>query len=178
MRIMYGILGFAMLLSLPPASADEPASRRPSAEQIVERLAPPPSGGKTRGYRGLQVEGATEAPAAPPSLDLEVNFEFASARLSNDAKIVLDNLGQALKNPSLAQASVRVVGHTDAKGSDAYNLTLSQERAAAVARYLSSEHGIAGQRLTTEGKGRSELFDRDDPYSALNRRVQIIRIAN
>jgi outer membrane protein OmpA-like peptidoglycan-associated protein len=105
-----------------------------------------------------------------------VNFEYASAKLSPDARIVLDNLGQALNHASLQNARIQLVGHTDAKGGDAYNLTLSRQRAQSVANYLSGQHGIAAKRLTVEGMGRSQLAVADEPYSALNRRVQVINL--
>jgi outer membrane protein OmpA-like peptidoglycan-associated protein len=172
--------GFAILLGTLAfsLSAQEAGNRKPNAEQIVERLATPAptSQGRTRGWRGVTVEAADSQPGAAPSIDLEVNFEYASAQLSSDARIVLDNLGQALNHASLQSARIKLVGHTDAKGGDAYNLTLSRQRAQTVANYLSNQHGIAAQRLTVEGMGRSQLAVVDEPYSALNRRVQVINL--
>ena len=157
-------------------SAQESVGRKPNSEQIVERLSAPVGQGKTRGWRGVTVEGGDAQPVAAPSIDLEVNFEYASAKLSPDARIVLDNLGQALNHASLQNARIQLVGHTDAKGGDAYNLTLSRQRAQSVANYLSGQHGIAAKRLTVEGMGRSQLAVADEPYSALNRRVQVINL--
>ena len=158
-------------------SAQESGSRKPNAEQIIERLSPPPaSQGRTRGWRGVTVEAGEAQTAATPSIDLEVNFEYASALLSADARIVLDHLGQALNHSSLQNARIKLVGHTDAKGGDAYNLTLSRQRAQSVASYLGSQHGIAAHRLTVEGMGRNQLAVADEPYSALNRRVQVINL--
>lgn len=177
MRLYVSLIATASILVSQTLLADETATRRPSSEQIVERLTAPgeQQTSRTRSWRGISVGNPAEqhAPAAP-SLDLEVNFEFASARLSADARSVLDSLGQALNNPALAQSQIRIVGHTDAKGDDTYNLALSRERARAVAQYLGSQHGIASGRLSTEGKGRSELLMPADPFSALNRRVQVI----
>lgn len=157
-------------------SAQESDNRKPNAEQIVERLTIPASPGRTRGWRGVTVEAGEPQNKAAPSIDLEVNFEFASALLSSDARIVLDHLGLALNHASLQSARIKLAGHTDAKGGDAYNLTLSRQRAQAVANYLSNQHGIAAQRLTVEGMGRNQLAVVNDPYSALNRRVQVINL--
>ena len=167
------ILVGAHALSL---SAQETGGRKPNSEQIVERLAAPAAQGKTRGWRGVTVENSEAQAASAPSIDLEVNFEYASAQLSPDARIVLDNLGQALNHASLQSARIQLVGHTDAKGGDAYNLTLSRQRAQSVANYLSNQHGITTKRLTVEGMGRSQLAVADEPYSALNRRVQVINL--
>lgn len=169
--ILLGTLAFSL-------SAQESGSRKPNAEQIVERLsAPAPaSQGRTRGWRGVTVETAEPQNVAAPSIDLEVNFEYASALLSADARIVLDNLGQALNHASLQNARIKLVGHTDAKGGDAYNQTLSRQRAQSVANYLSNQNGIAAQRLSVEGMGRNQLAVANEPYSALNRRVQVINL--
>ena len=170
--------GLAVLISTQTLSlsAQEASGRKPNSEQIIERLAAPVSQGKTRGWRGITVEGGEAQAAAAPSIDLEVNFEYASAQLSPDARIVLDNLGLALNHASLQSARIQLVGHSDAKGGDAYNLTLSRQRAQSVANYLGSQHGIAEKRLAVEGMGRSQLAVADHPYSALNRRVQVINL--
>ena len=55
-----------------------------------------------------------------------------SAELQQDAQITLQQLGTALKDPSLAKYSFTIAGHTDAKGSPEYNQKLSERRAEAV----------------------------------------------
>ncbi len=67
---------------------------------------------------------------------------------------------------------VTVEGHTDAVGSDAYNLELSRSRARAVRDYLVQRHGIDGARLKTVGYGEARLVEAADPTAAVNRRVQ------
>jgi outer membrane protein OmpA-like peptidoglycan-associated protein len=68
-----------------------------------------------------------------------------------------------------------IEGHTDAVGSDAYNLDLSKRRAVAVALYLVNQMGISPDRLAVAGKGKTEPLT-DDPYDAANRRVQFARM--
>jgi outer membrane protein OmpA-like peptidoglycan-associated protein len=146
---------------------------QPSSREIVEQLQP-------RGIsaRGISVQGGREKPAAPPSINLEVNFEYGSAVLSADAKIVLDNLGHALSDPSLLTARIEIAGHTDAAGGEAYNRDLSRRRAQAVADYLVREHRIAPGRLAIEGYGKSRLLDKANPLSSVNRRVQVVNLGN
>ncbi len=69
---------------------------------------------------------------------------------------------------------VQVEGHTDADGSDAYNLALSQRRAQAVVDWLVAQ-GIAAERLTALGKGESEpvASNATRDGKALNRRVEL-----
>jgi outer membrane protein OmpA-like peptidoglycan-associated protein len=51
--------------------------------------------------------------------------------------------------------NIEVAGHTDSKGSDAYNMKLSQQRAEAVRNFLISR-GVAADRLTAKGYGESQ----------------------
>jgi len=146
------------------------AQAQPSAREIVEKLQPQIT------PRGISVQGGRERPSAPPSIDLAVNFEYASAVLSPDAKIVLDNLGQALNDTSLVNARIRIAGHTDAAGGEAYNLDLSRRRAQAVADYLIRQHGILPARLSVEGYGRTRLLDQANPMSSVNRRVEVVNL--
>ena len=72
---------------------------------------------------------------------------------------------------------VRVEGHTDAQGDDAYNLDLSQRRAARVMRYL-EESGISSDRMTSEGFGETKPIatNRTNNGRGKNRRVEFIII--
>ena len=78
-------------------------------------------------------------------------------------------LGIKLTGPN---AKVVIEGHTDAAGSDAYNLTLSQKRALAVKTYLVQQHGIPAESLRTVGLGEGVLINPEKPLAAENRRVQ------
>jgi outer membrane protein OmpA-like peptidoglycan-associated protein len=160
-------LGGAPLASV--AYADEP-----STEDIVRSLTPEP---RTRALRGVDVEGGSE-PAGPPSIDLQVQFAYDSAALGTDALIVLQRLGEALGDPRLAQYSFVIAGHTDARGSDAYNLDLSQRRANSVRDFLAGRHGIARTRMMALGHGETQPADPANPDAAINRRVQVVNIGN
>jgi outer membrane protein OmpA-like peptidoglycan-associated protein len=67
---------------------------------------------------------------------------------------------------------VVIEGHTDATGSDDYNLSLSQRRAASVKQYLISVHGIDAARLEAVGLGKTRPLYAADPFAPENRRVQ------
>jgi outer membrane protein OmpA-like peptidoglycan-associated protein len=118
------------------------------------------------------------APAAPDdangdasALSLPVRFAFDSAEIVPAARTQLDALAEGIK--LLAPNSiVTVEGHTDATGSDAYNLELSRNRARAVRDYLVQRHGIDAARLKTVGYGEARLVEPADPTAAVNRRVQ------
>jgi outer membrane protein OmpA-like peptidoglycan-associated protein len=159
-----------------------------SADQIRDCLAgPAPVGAApvpvapplTRGIRqgrGIAIEGE-QAKARETSVNLTVNFEFNSARLSNDGMISLDALGQALSDPSLRDEKFRLAGHTDAVGSDDYNQRLSEARALAVRTYLAQHHQLDPSKFDVVGYGKSQLYDRDDPLAAVNRRVEVTKLS-
>lgn len=82
-----------------------------------------------------------------------INFDFDKANIKPEAEPVLDAAAEVLKeNPDV---SVRVGGHTDSVGTDAYNQGLSERRAKAVRDYLAS-HGVDASRLTAVGFGESQ----------------------
>lgn len=79
-----------------------------------------------------------------------VFFDFNKAELKPESRVELDKLVQLLKqNPSL---KAEISGHTDNTGSREYNMSLSQQRAESVVRYL-VEKGIDKNRLTARGYG-------------------------
>jgi len=127
----------------------------------------------TRGLqRGVSVEGG--AGDQPLSVNLYVNFDYNSADLTSDARITLDQLGTALRDPRLEAFSFVIAGHTDAKGGVDFNQKLSERRAQAVRNYMISQFGIAAERLAAKGYGKSQLLDPDHPEDGVNRRVQVI----
>ncbi len=104
----------------------------------------------------------------------QIHFEFNKAKIRSESYPVLDAVVDALqKNPTI---KIEVQGHTDNKGSAAYNKTLSDKRAGAVMTYL-VEHGVAHDRLTSHGYGFERPLVPNDTaqHRALNRRVQFVR---
>ncbi|MFA5940445.1 MAG: OmpA family protein [Sinimarinibacterium sp.] len=101
-----------------------------------------------------------------------VNFEFDKATLTANAKTLLGQVADALQRR--ADIVVEVGGHTDGKGSDAYNQRLSEARAAAVVDHLVSR-GVAAARLRAAGYGETQpVADNDsDAGRELNRRVEL-----
>ena len=87
-------------------------------------------------------------------------------------------LGKALSNPDLKGSTFIVAGHTDAAGGESYNQELSERRADSIKRYLTEKFGIAGTDLVTVGYGKSKLKDPNVPTAEVNRRVQVVNMAN
>ena len=102
-----------------------------------------------------------------------IQFEFDKAVLRKVSFAKLDQVARFLKlNPTF---SVNVSGHADARGTDEYNQALSERRAAAVARYLTSTGKIARNRVTTVGYGESQPRASNDTAEGMaqNRRAQV-----
>ena len=106
-----------------------------------------------------------------------VLFAFDKSNLSDDAKTSLDKLVKVLN--SYPDTNIEVQGHTDSKGSESYNQTLSEKRPAAVSGYLSGKD-IAAKRVTIKGFG--ETIPKYDNETAdgrtQNRRVEFLISAN
>ncbi|MBI3784602.1 MAG: OmpA family protein [Deltaproteobacteria bacterium] len=118
---------------------------------------------------------AKVAPPAPQKKKIvlrSVHFDFDKSVIRADAVPVLNEAADTLKEEG--GVAVIVEGHTDSKGSDAYNEKLSKRRADAVRQYL-VKHGIPSNRITAEGFGESRPVasnDTDDGR-AENRRVEL-----
>jgi outer membrane protein OmpA-like peptidoglycan-associated protein len=109
-----------------------------------------------------------------PEISISVTFDYNSDRLGNAAIPAVDEIGKALANPKLSGGTFMVAGHTDAKGSDEYNQQLSERRAEAVKAYLVTHYQIPAANLITVGYGKSKPKNINDPFSAENRRIQLV----
>ena len=154
------------------AAAPTPAPAAPAMATPATNAAPAP--------QPAPAPAATQAATTPaaPSVNLNVEFATDSATLTPAARQTLDSLGEALSSQQLAAYRFRIAGHTDTVGAPAYNLTLSQQRADAVATYLEQKFGISSARLETIGMGEKGLLvptppNTDEPK---NRRVQVINL--
>ncbi len=107
--------------------------------------------------------------------DDKVRFAVESSELSDAALAALDAFAERAKEANL-DVFVEIQGHTDSTGSEAYNEKLGFERAEAVRRYLSRDHGFALHRLSTISYGESEpAVDNDSRENrSLNRRVVLV----
>jgi outer membrane protein OmpA-like peptidoglycan-associated protein len=113
-----------------------------------------------------------------PNIDLEINFDYNSAAISKRSLSSVQALGHALTNPELKGSTFIVAGYTDAVGSEPFNQDLSERRADSIKRYLTDKFGIAGTDLVTVGYGKTKLKDPNHPTAEVNRRVQVVNMAN
>lgn len=113
--------------------------------------------------------------------DLYVNFDFDSAKLTPDGHRQVQELAKALDLLAASRPrpmALRIVGHTDARGTNEYNDALSRRRAEAVRDVLVGDYRVAPGLLTVEGRGKRELLftgTTEDDH-ARNRRVEIVQV--
>jgi outer membrane protein OmpA-like peptidoglycan-associated protein len=104
----------------------------------------------------------------------DVFFATDSAKLSSDAKKVIERVGKTLR--TLQNRHILVRGHTDSTGDEQYNQKLSERRAEAVADYLIDEAELNPDSVSYEGRGaRDPIADNSlEEGRARNRRVEIL----
>lgn len=123
--------------------------------------------------KGWKVDGRG---CSIPMVFRDVNFAFDSAALSAQAKATLEKKVAPLlrNNPGVR---VKIVGHTDSIGTEAYNQALSERRAASVASYLFTR-GVVRSRMVTAGRGETDPIAPNSVAAgrAANRRVEIFAI--
>ena len=105
------------------------------------------------------------------TISLNVQFEFNKATVLSVYGEQLQSIAAAMK----AHSDIELVleGHTDSRGSDAYNIDLSSRRAAAVKQKLAADYGIDADRISSVGYGESRPIasNQTDEGRARNRRV-------
>lgn len=185
-RIYLPRLAACLLLMATCAAAQDTGSATtntsdPSVQSIVDQLKVHRDDGSvnTGATRSLRLGAAAAAgkvadePPPPASISMQIQFAFNSDRIEGASATTMGNLAMALKSDELKGRRFQVIGHTDGVGSAAYNMRLSQMRAASVKRFL-VDHGVESDRLATSGTGASDLLNKADPSAAENRRVEIV----
>ena len=113
-------------------------------------------------------------------LSADVLFDFDKANLKPSAVAALESVAKRIRESS--RGDVRIEGHTDSKGSNEYNQTLSEKRAISVRDWFVSDGGLSNVQFVTKGFGElkpvvSNTTEKggDDPIGRQrNRRVEII----
>lgn len=180
-----------------PAMAQEVkdlTSSDPTAEQLIEILKPKDEADGIRGIGvtikprmkcSLKRTGGTRGigVSLKPISDvaaIHIQFAFNSAEIAPEASIALDQLGRALTSPTLSPSCFQIKGHTDGVGSDTYNDQLSQRRAEAVRRYLTTHFSVEADRLDAVGLGKHQpIADNSTGEGrSKNRRVEVVNVSS
>jgi outer membrane protein OmpA-like peptidoglycan-associated protein len=131
---------------------------------------------KTRSLSMGEREEIAEIASTKPNIDLDIQFDYNSAEISQGSMSSVQELGKALSNSGLKGSTFVVAGHTDAIGGETYNQDLSERRADTIKRYLTEKYGISGGNLVTVGYGKTRPKDPNAPMDPVNRRVQVVNM--
>jgi outer membrane protein OmpA-like peptidoglycan-associated protein len=173
-------LAWAFVVAGSAHGSDAGVGRAPDTLSMIHALQPASTEGGTRNLVVRQkTEGAADAGAAPaeprPNLSLAIHFEPNSARVRPESGALLGNLVAAMLSPELRSSRFVIEGHADARGGQALNQRLSQERAEEVRLYLVAL-GVSPERLKAVGKGAAEPANPLDPLADENRRVRVVTL--
>lgn len=122
--------------------------------------------------RGTGVEVVRQGDELQLNMPAGITFAFNSSAVQPQFQGTLNQVAQTLAQYN--QTYIDVLGHTDSVGSDAFNQTLSEQRAASVANYLANQ-GVNRARIATRGYGETQpvASNADEVGRAQNRRVNI-----
>jgi len=170
---------------LPPIRVDIPRdryivpARRATRQVIYDTITAPPVERVEQSYTLRDVRENERIRAKVRRVDLDtITFETGSAVVRQNQVPLLEDMAAAIqelidKDPT---AVVLVEGHTDAVGSETYNLALSDRRAETVAAILVDSYGIPPENLVTQGYGEQYLKVETPQAEAQNRRATIRNI--
>jgi outer membrane protein OmpA-like peptidoglycan-associated protein len=140
-------------------------------------------GGKAANVAGttLNLEVKETATEIRIELAADVLFDFDKDTIKPEAASALHNVAEIIQDRGKGR-TVRIDGHTDGKGSAAYNQNLSERRADSVKQWLAQKEGVAQVRMTTRGFGATRPVvpninkdGSDNPEGRQkNRRVEIV----
>ncbi len=109
-------------------------------------------------------------------ITVQIQFALNSAIIRPESYEAIGSIADAMHHPILWNYRFAVVGNTDATGTRAYNLKLSQERAQAIVDALVNLYRVDPARLEAVGLGQEALQNAKNPDDPINRRVQIFNI--
>lgn len=109
-----------------------------------------------------------------PNVRLNILFDFDKSNIKSQYRGEVTKAAEFLKQ--YPEANAIIEGHTDSKGSDAYNQALSERRAAAVVQALVSDYGINPTRISSQGFGETRPVATNDTAEGReqNRRVMVV----
>jgi len=148
-------------------------------EAIERQFIAPPVRKPERRYTVEEVVQDEEVRRTMPAVELDtVRFGFNEDFIREEALDDLDKVGDVIERILVAHPDeiFLIEGHTDAVGSDSYNLDLSKRRAAAVQEALSTYYNIRPENLKPVGYGERYLKIPTQEEEAENRRVTIRRV--
>lgn len=175
-----GWIGFVLVATALPgattASAQSVNGATMTREDLLRVLGAPPAEERVRGFKSRNLMPHEAQDVEATSVYLNIQFESDSADLGSEAQAQLAEVAGVLRELAASNQSFGLAGHTDASGTEAYNLDLSKRRAEAVKSYLLTNFGVDGSQFFTNGDGEARPLPGHDPLAAENRRVEIFNL--
>jgi len=183
------LLAFALIAAAPiagfaqttqPATIAQPKAAWQQPKEIQKPAGSWQTPGEIQIPKGIQaVRTVTKGCERRLSVVGDALFDFDAARLRADAEETLAAAGPEIGK--LGGKPTRIEGHTDAVGSDSYNMSLSEARAAAVRDWLAA-HDVVPPATPIKGYGKTMPIapnvtgdGKDDPIGRQkNRRVEVV----
>ena len=166
----FGMVGVLLLLASCETASQKAVSGAASSSSSSSASASKSDSVKKGKGSSLFAKGKESAADKLISVGDRVLFDYDSAELSNDAKLILDKQSRFLR--ANTDMTFTIEGHCDERGTREYNLALGEQRATAVRDYLVIE-GISPDRLRviSYGKEKPAVVGANDMAFAKNRRA-------
>jgi peptidoglycan-associated lipoprotein len=103
----------------------------------------------------------------------ETYFAFDSAKPRSEDGQILEKVATCFASGPLKGRTLKLIGHSDPRGTDEYNMTLGLQRADAVSAYVRT-HGLAEKQVQTTSRGKLDAEGTDEPSWAKDRRVNLM----
>lgn len=191
---LYALVGVFSLLALPWVACaqgkytDFRGKSSYSSTDLEKALFPdsavqPGSVARTRGVEPAMQKPLSQSPAptvtpvqTKAAIAINVFFETNSAKILPQYYDDLDKLGEALSRRS--DAHVQIEGHTDSRGSDMLNQSLSERRAESIKQYLVEKFALSSEHIATKGLGAAQPRETNDTAQGrqVNRRVEVVNL--
>ncbi|MEH6445319.1 MAG: OmpA family protein [Oceanospirillaceae bacterium] len=187
-KTTYGAIGGALVGALLGSQLDDDGNRDKGI--IVGALAGAAAGGAIGNYMDRQeaaMRAQLESERRLNEIEIErikddtlrlvlndsVSFDSNSAKVKPSFHSSLNKVNQVLSHYN--SSNITIVGHTDSRGTESYNQSLSERRAISVQRFLSGG-GVSTNRLNTQGRGELQPRDTNDTSvgRSRNRRVELL----
>ena len=167
------ILPMAFLLAAlcSGAQAQDAPKKSYSADELVQFMIDQVDLGSARAICIGTKSECADAQPKPKGFDMLLTFDLDSSDLLPEARSKLEVVAVALRDDRLRSAKFKVEGHTDARGSEGYNLGLSEARARSVVDFLVSRD-VKPDRIIALGLGETSPLV-EDPMNPANRRVEL-----
>jgi peptidoglycan-associated lipoprotein len=166
-------------LALPGCGGDKPPAKTPEMVPLAAKT-PPPEDTKQAVDEQVRASPTASAASIDPQITkacglttAEAYFAFDSAQVRAEDGKTLEKIATCFASGPLKGRRLRIVGHTDPRGTDDYNMTLGLSRADTIGNFIKT-HGLSEKQVGTTSRGEIDATGTDDASWAKDRRVDLL----